>query len=374
VVHLPESRQDDSDIVIAPHTPTNGQLLLGRYRIIDVMAHGSASTIYRADDERLSRTVCVKILRQGTRSGGIARTTFDHFVQEAFALSRLTHPNTIKIYDFGRLKEGSTNSTDGQPPEIPFQVLEYIEGGTLADRVRERGPFDGPTTARLVTALAGALSEAHAAGIVHRDVKPNNILLVGDDNACTPKLADFGIAKTQSRTDTPAEFRSEDTEIVAGQDVRLYSMYWSAPEQFLSLGVTPAADVYSLALVTVFMLSGRVTLQTDDIRLPLVMRKHITENLVDALGGVSTSPGLLGLFADACEFDSARRIGDVQTFATRLRELLVGDVVIVGESLIESSEPRPREPATPTSASSEGRESTRRALPQLRFRQSALRD
>jgi serine/threonine-protein kinase len=336
-----------SRLVEPPCSLSTGQLLLERYRVEELISLGGTSAVYLAEDERLSRAVCVKVLRPGTTAGGIRRTTIDHFVQEAFALSRLAHPNTLRIYDFGHLPGADDNGAEQE--KTPFQIVEYINGGTLADRVRRDGPFGASATALIVTALAGALAEAHNEGIVHRDVKPTNILLVGSDGHCTPKLADFGIAKTRARSHATWQFVAEDTQIVAGNDVRLYSMYWSAPEQFLGLGVTPGADVYSLALVAAFMLSGRVVLQATDNRLPLVMRKHIDEHFAQALTGVESSRELLPLLEEACAFEVDRRISDVEVFATRLRQLLVGDAMIVGDSLIEPIVPSRRELAAPTS-------------------------
>src|SRR5439155_4882189 len=146
-----------------------GDVVLGRYRIVEQIASGGHSVVFRGLDERLSRPVCIKVLSGLGGKSGVGRTSYEHFVQEAFALSRLTHPNTLRIYDFGHL--GQTDQ-DG----MPLQVCEFMNGGTLSNVIREQGRQSLAETARVIGAMCSALGEAHALGIVHRDIKPQNIL------------------------------------------------------------------------------------------------------------------------------------------------------------------------------------------------------
>ena len=180
----------------APKAPTPkapeikiGDVVLDRYRVVEQIGSGGHSVVYRGQDERLSRPVCIKMFSGLGGDSGVGRTSYEHFVQEAFALSRLTHPNTLRIYDFGHL------GLEGQRAGMPLQVCEYMNGGTLSNIIREQGKQTLAETVRVIGAMCAALSEAHALGIVHRDIKPQNILFGSVGTNKLPKLADFGIAK-----------------------------------------------------------------------------------------------------------------------------------------------------------------------------------
>src|SRR4030095_2833318 len=164
-----------------------GDVVLERYRIIEQIASGGHSVVFRGNDERLSRPVCIKVFSGLGGKSGVGRTSYEHFVQEAFALSRLTHPNTLRIYDFGHL---GTKDAEG----MPLQVCEFMNGGTLSNLLRDQGIQSLEETARIVQAMCLALGEAHGLGIVHRDIKPQNILFGAVGGSRLPKLADFGIA------------------------------------------------------------------------------------------------------------------------------------------------------------------------------------
>src|SRR5688500_6162671 len=131
-----------------------GDVVLDRYRVIEQIGSGGHSIVFKGTDERLSRPVCIKLFSGFGRNSGVGRTSYEHFVQEAFALSRLTHPNTLRIYDFGHL---------GRPDDegMPLQVCEYMNGGTLANIIREQGPQSLEETVRVIGAMCAALAEAH---------------------------------------------------------------------------------------------------------------------------------------------------------------------------------------------------------------------
>src|SRR5215468_10781556 len=218
-------------------TPTHaidvGDVVLERYRVVEQIASGGHSVVFRGQDERLSRPVCIKVFSGMGGNSGVGRTSYEHFVQEAFALSRLTHPNTLRIYDFGHL---GTKDAEG----MPLQVCEYMNGGTLSHVVREQGRQSLAETARVIHAMCLALAEAHGLGIVHRDIKPQNILFGAVAGSKLPKLADFGIAKWSADDDNRQQ-RAEDTAIVAGQKLAMYSPSWAAPEQLAGLTGWPAS-------------------------------------------------------------------------------------------------------------------------------------
>src|SRR3954469_1130697 len=169
-----------------------GDVVLERYRVVEQIGSGGHSVVFRGQDERLLRPVCSKGLGGRGGESGVGRPSCETFVQEAFALSRLTHPNTLRIYDFGHLgpKDAPKDSAG-----MPLQVCEYMNGGTLSNIIREQGKQSLAETVRVTSAMCAALAEAHGLGIVHRDIKPQNILFGSVGAIRLPKLADFGIAK-----------------------------------------------------------------------------------------------------------------------------------------------------------------------------------
>jgi serine/threonine protein kinase len=290
--------------------PKPGDVVLDRYRIVEQIASGGHSIVFRGEDERLSRPVCVKVFSGLGGKSGVGRTSYEHFVQEAFALSRLTHPNTLRIYDFGHL---GTKDEDG----MPLQVCEYMNGGTLSNVVREQGPQTLAETVRVVSAMCAALSEAHGLGIVHRDIKPQNILFGTVGGSRLPKLADFGIAKWSADEREPAK-RAEDTAIVAGQKLAMYSPSWAAPEQLAGQPVTAATDIYSLAVVAIYMLTGKAVFAEEDVYAGYKKRRHADEVIQESLAPVRMPRSVISLFGRALAFDQKKRLTIVEELAAEL--------------------------------------------------------
>ncbi len=244
-----------------------GSQLMGRYTVEERLARGGMSVLYRGHDERLKRPVCVKVFFGLDPTRPSYRAVYDHFVQEAFALSQLGHPNTLRIYDFGYLEDERAT---------PFQVAELLEGGTLAGYIRRKQRLSLEESLHVLEVVAGALSEAHASGIVHRDIKPSNILFGRAGAEDVVKLADFGIAKAFLGSSAASRFPHGpvDTAVTAHKGLAFYSLSWAAPEQLRGLAVTPAADVFALGLVVAFMLTGEQVfpeegefIQTFDMRM-----------------------------------------------------------------------------------------------------------
>lgn len=242
-----------------------GTRLLDRYSILDRIGSGGMATIYRATDERLDRVVCVKLLRTTIVEGGgttgsqaVYKATYSHFLQEAVALSKLSHSNTLRIYDFGYLRDASGDDDKS----APFHVSEYLDGGNLESHVRMRGPLSGQEAVGILDSICDAVAEAHEAGIIHRDIKPSNILFARIREELVPKLADFGIANSDvKKNDGGAGDFSESVSTVA-----LFSPRWAAPEQLCGSPEGPHTDVYALGLLTIFMLAGEVLFDDDDVR------------------------------------------------------------------------------------------------------------
>jgi serine/threonine-protein kinase len=243
---------------------SEGTTLLGRYTIIDRIAGGGMATIYRATDERLDRVVCVKLLRlvveaSGSTSGGaVYQATYAHFHKEALALSKLQHPNTLRIYDFGYL--------DGEESPRPFQISEFMDGGNLEQHVRARGALKPEHAIAILERVCGAVAEAHQHQIIHRDIKPSNILFARIGEELVPKLADFGIARTDLRKRLPPGMSDDEAETEVISTVPLFSPRWAAPEQLAAAEEGPTTDVYALGLVAAFMLSGKSVFDIEDVR------------------------------------------------------------------------------------------------------------
>lgn len=281
------------------------QTLLGRYRIEAPIAQGGMGVVYRGSDLRLLRPVCVKIFHRLSGNEVIDRASYDHFVQEAFALSRLSHPNTLRIYDFGHVTGESM---------APFHVCELLEGGTLGQWIRQDGPRSAAETLALIAPVAGALSEAHASGIIHRDVKPSNIILGLVGPRRVAKLGDFGIAMAATELG-PAHLRRE----VSGQAaiMRLYSAGWAAPEQLRGEPAAPNTDVFGLGLVTAFALSGRALFSSREEDADARERDH-DAHVARRLAALGLAPALANVVQKACREDPGERYQSMDDFASAL--------------------------------------------------------
>jgi len=200
-------------------------LLADRYRVIERLGTGGMAAVYLAHDERLDRRVAVKRLHQ-SQDGDLDAQRFE---REAKIGASLSHPNLVSIFDIGHEEESV------------LLVMEYVEGETLADLLAE-GPLSEERAVEIVTGVAAALDHAHEAGIVHRDVKPGNVLLGRDGSV---KLADLGIAKAIERTDITR------TGTVLGTPA------YMAPEQLDGGKLTPAVDIYALAVIAFEMFTGK---------------------------------------------------------------------------------------------------------------------
>ncbi|HET9286221.1 MAG TPA: serine/threonine-protein kinase [Gaiella sp.] len=208
--------------------PATRPALPSRYATPELIAYGGMGEVYRATDETLGRTVAVKVLSERYARDDEFHARFLREAQTAASLSG--EANVIVIHDVGETRD-----------DLPFIVMEYVPGGTVADRLRTRR-VDSEQALRWLEQAAAALDRAHARGIVHRDVKPANLLIADDD---TIRVSDFGIARAAGN----------DTLTLAG--TVLGSSGYMAPEQARGDPATPASDRYALACVAFELLTGR---------------------------------------------------------------------------------------------------------------------
>ncbi len=216
---------------------STGTLLEGRYRIDALLATGGQGDVYTATQLALERQVAIKVLRLSSVAR-IFDTMIKRFEQEARLISQLRDPHTITLHDYGKLDDGSL-----------YMVFEYIDGQSLKDVIEQQGQVAPERVARILLQTLASLQEAHELGVLHRDIKPQNIMLYHHaKRADLVKLLDFGIAKV---------LRESDHRRLTGANHIVGTPRYMAPELVLNEPMTPSTDLYSLGLVAYELLTGQ---------------------------------------------------------------------------------------------------------------------
>lgn len=283
-----------------------GTLLNGRYRLDAQIGAGGMSTVYRAFDTVLERQVAIKIMHRDIASDS---DQLERFRREARAVAQLNHPHVVGVID--------ASEDDG----TPYIVFEYVEGETLKDRIRRFGRLPVGESVAYAIEIARALGAAHERRIVHRDVKPQNVLI---DEEGSAKVTDFGIARSLTE-----EGLTADGRVLGTTD-------YVSPEQALGQDVGPPSDLYSLGVVLFEMLTGDVPFHGENQ--VAVAMKHVREELPDVqLRRPEASSALASVVDRATAKDLDRRYGSDAELIADLEDVLAIETARSGQATGEAT-------------------------------------
>ncbi len=270
---------------------------IGRYQILEQLGEGGMATVYKAYDTRLERDVAIKVIRTDQFGSAAIDKVLKRFEREAKALAKLSHPNIVGVIDYGDYED------------VPYLVMTYLPGGTLKERMKAKLPWS--EAARLLLPVAHALAYAHSEGVIHRDVKPNNILMARSGD---PMLTDFGIAKILD---------TSDTQTLTGTGVGIGTPEYMAPEQGMGREIDGRADIYSMGIIFYELITGRKPYTADT---PMaVVFKHISDPLPSAKQFVPDLPDEVEkILLKALAKKPEDRYEDMQAFADALVRLQAG--------------------------------------------------
>src|SRR5918996_2323292 len=284
-----------------PSSSMIGTVLSGRYRLEAKLGSGGMSTVYLARDETLDRPVAVKVMH---REMSEQEDQLQRFRQEARAVAKLTHPNVVAVIDAGE---------DGGHPYI---VFEYVKGENLKQRIKRLGPLEPQEALAYAIEIARGLVVAHGRNMVHRDVKPQNVLIDAEGRA---KVTDFGIARQLEQQGLTATGR-----VLGTTD-------YVSPEQAMGHGVDARSDIYSLGVVLYEMLTGDVPFHAET--LVGVAMKHVNEAMPETEERrPEVSAALAAVVETATAKDPDERYPDMPTMLRDLEGALEVEVARSGRS------------------------------------------
>lgn len=291
--------------------PLIGKVVHGRFKVVSVIARGGMGKVYKAEQAPLGRVCALKVLSpkyEGDKDPDFHK----RFFLEAATAAKLTHPNTVTIFDYGA------------DEDIYYIAMEFIEGRTLYRLLRDEGPFSEQRTAHLTKQICRALREAHGLGVIHRDLKPGNVLVSthGDEKDFV-KVLDFGLVK-----DVTGE-----KEDLTQQGLFMGSPKYMAPEQILGLEVSPRTDIYALGVMMYEMLCGRVPFDKGAGVGTLMAHVHaqpppMQSNLPDLM----ISEAMEAIVYRCLEKDPAKRFGSMNELLGALRSLGGDEAMLEGNS------------------------------------------
>jgi serine/threonine-protein kinase len=271
----------------------------------ELIGRGGMSDVHKGTDTRLGRTVAIKLLKPSLATDPAFRTRFR---QEAQAAARMAHPTIVRVFDAG---EETVREPNGHEAQLPFIVMEYVDGVLLKDLIK-RGPLEVPEAVRITEGILTALEYSHRAGVVHRDIKPGNVMITRNGQV---KVMDFGIARAIS----------DSSATVAQTTAVLGTASYFSPEQAKGESVDARTDLYSTGVVLFEMLTGRPPFRGDT---PVaVAYQHVSETAV-APSSINhkISPAMDVVVARALTKDRFERYQTVAEFRHDLEEAAAGRV------------------------------------------------
>src|SRR5436853_4074421 len=258
----------DAAVLKRLEDPLVGQTLAGKYSIEKLIKRGGMGAVYLGKHVLMDKTVAIKVLHP---SLALDNDVVARFSREAKAASRISHPHAVSVTDFGESENG-----------IVFLVMEYLDGKSLKEVIKAEGPMALDRVVEIVRQVAGALDAAHQQGVVHRDLKSDNIMLSQTNGGDWAKVLDFGIAKIQQAEG------GRDIDITAANLVIGTPQYMS-PEQCSQTGPIDArSDVYSLGVIVYEMLAGRVPFTGDSPT--VIMMKQVQDDPPSVLAARADLP------------------------------------------------------------------------------------
>lgn len=230
-----------------------GCVLLNRYEIVNEVGRGGMGVVYKARHLKMDRMVAIKLLHGHLVEDAASKKRFE---QEVTATSSLSHPNCVLVHDF-----------DFSPAGQPFLVMEYMEGVSLKDVLKQSGPLGMDEYLSIMIQCCEGLAHAHSKGIIHRDMKPSNVMLVRGDNGRKVKIVDFGVAKIMPRNDGTLMELTRTGDVVG-------SPHYMSPEQCMGSALDWRSDIYSLGCVMYEAITGRVPLLGENPYQAMYMHIH----------------------------------------------------------------------------------------------------
>jgi serine/threonine-protein kinase len=270
--------------------------MAGAYILKRELAAGGGGTVYEAQHRLLGRKAAVKVLR---RELAASPQMVARFLREALAVNMIKHPNIVDIYEFGELPDGR-----------PFYVMELLEGVDLRSMLQERGRFSPPEVLEILEPVCSALQAAHDQGIVHRDLKASNILIMNQGERRVVKLLDFGIAKLMHPDAADAGLTVVGT--------RLGTSYTMAPEQIRGDAVDPRTDIYALGVVLYHLLTGHYPFRAETMT--DIERQHLEAPPPRPSHSAPVPPALDTVVLRCMEKSAERRFASAKAFLEALRE------------------------------------------------------